>query len=223
MRTEVKTEGIVMRRTNYGEADRILNIITPQGKIAAIAKGVRKETSKLAGGVEMFMRSQYNIHFGRGDLGIVTSVKMLEYYGEIVKDYGKMELAAKVLGKINQAAEGSDAEEYYLMANECLKALNEGAGEDLVGAWFLMNYLKVMGEEVNLYRDSVGEKLAAEKRYDWNAFEKVFVAREDGEYGAREIKMLRLMTGARLDVVRRVNGADEMVLKIRNLTRTLAQ
>ena len=54
MSDEIKTLGFVLRRTNYGEADRILNLITPQGKISAIAKGVRKPKSKLAGGVEMF-------------------------------------------------------------------------------------------------------------------------------------------------------------------------
>ena len=45
---DLKTLGIVLRRTNYGEADRILNLITPVGKVAAMAKGVRKEKSKLA-------------------------------------------------------------------------------------------------------------------------------------------------------------------------------
>lgn len=46
---DIRTLGIVLRRTNYGEADRILNILTPSGKITAIAKGVRKSRSKLAG------------------------------------------------------------------------------------------------------------------------------------------------------------------------------
>ena len=53
-RSDIKTLAYVLRRTNYGEADRILNIITPNGKISAIAKGARKEKSKLAGGIEMF-------------------------------------------------------------------------------------------------------------------------------------------------------------------------
>ena len=56
------TKGIILKRTNYGEADRILNIITPQGKIAAIAKSARKERSKLAGGIEMFSLTDLTIH-----------------------------------------------------------------------------------------------------------------------------------------------------------------
>jgi len=49
-----KTKAIVLRRTNYGEADRIIQFITPVGKISAIAKGVRREKSRLAGGIELF-------------------------------------------------------------------------------------------------------------------------------------------------------------------------
>ena len=40
---DVRANAYVLRRTNYGEADRILNLITPFGKMSAIAKGVRKE------------------------------------------------------------------------------------------------------------------------------------------------------------------------------------
>ena len=44
---DIKTCAYVLRRTNYGEADRILNIITPLGKMSVIAKSVRKEKSNL--------------------------------------------------------------------------------------------------------------------------------------------------------------------------------
>ena len=45
-----KTLAIVLRRTDFGEADRIVNLLTPNGKQVAIARGVRKPKSKLAGG-----------------------------------------------------------------------------------------------------------------------------------------------------------------------------
>lgn len=58
----IVTSGIVLNRINFGEADRILTVITPdQGKLSLIAKGVRKEKSKLAGGIELFSVS--NISF----------------------------------------------------------------------------------------------------------------------------------------------------------------
>ncbi|MBQ9180749.1 DNA repair protein RecO, partial [Candidatus Saccharibacteria bacterium] len=85
-----KLPGLVLRRTNYGEADRILNLITPVGKISAMAKGVRRPKSKMAGGVEIFTLSEYNVHFGKDDFGVVTGVKMVKHFGGIIKDYGKM-------------------------------------------------------------------------------------------------------------------------------------
>lgn len=51
----ISTQAIVLKRSNYREADRILRVITPdRGKISLIAKAVRKPKSKLAGGIELF-------------------------------------------------------------------------------------------------------------------------------------------------------------------------
>ena len=132
VRKDIRTLGYVLKRTNYGEADRILNLITPQGKISAIAKGVRKEKSKLAGGIEMFTLTDFNIHLGRGEFGVVTGAKMMKHYGEIVKDFGKMELAAMMLKKINKTAENSDNAEYFNILDQSLAGLNAGENVELV-------------------------------------------------------------------------------------------
>ena len=86
---DLKTVGIVLKRTNYGEADRILNVITPVGKVSVIARGVRKEKSKLAGGVEMLTLSDYVMHFGKSEMGVVTSARMVRYFGGLLKNYEK--------------------------------------------------------------------------------------------------------------------------------------
>ena len=66
MPRDVRTHALVLRRTNYGESDRILNLITPLGKFSVVAKSVRKEKSRLAGAVELFTLSDVVIHEGRG-------------------------------------------------------------------------------------------------------------------------------------------------------------
>ena len=49
------TEAIVLSRFDFGEADRILTLITPAGgKIKAIAKGIRRPTSRIGGSLEPF-------------------------------------------------------------------------------------------------------------------------------------------------------------------------
>ena len=67
--TTVKTEAVVLRSIRYGEADRIITFITPdRGKVKGIAKGVRKQKSKLAGGIELFSVSDISFIPGRRDI-----------------------------------------------------------------------------------------------------------------------------------------------------------
>ena len=216
---DVKTMGYVLRRTNYAEADRILNLITPQGKISAIAKGVRKEKSKLAGGIEMFTLSNYNIYLGRGEFGVITSVKMQKYYDNIIKNFTKMELAAMMLKKISRTAENSDSSEYFEIIDQSLASLDMGDDDELTESWFLMRLGKAAGEEINLYRDADGEKLNPELRYFWNTGENSFVLHDSGEFGANEIKMLRLLLTTDLNVVKRVKTTPEMLQKIVSFTK----
>ena len=53
-----RTEAVVLRRQDMGEADRLLTLYTPVwGKLRVVAKGVRKPASRKAGHVELFMHS----------------------------------------------------------------------------------------------------------------------------------------------------------------------
>ena len=220
---DVRTLGYVLRRTNYAEADRILNLITPMGKITAIAKGVRREKSKLAGGIEMFSLSDFNIHRGRSEFGIVTGAKMKRYYGEIVKDLTRMEVAAMILRRVSIAAESSDSVEYFELVDKGLAGLDDGAEVELVEAWFLLNLARIMGEEVNLYRDASGAKLVSDGRYVWDNMEGALAVSEQGEYGADEIKMLRLMLTNDLNVVRRVKTDIGLLTRALSVARAVSK
>lgn len=216
---DIRTEGIVLRRTNYGESDRILNVLTPEGKCTVIAKGVRKARSKLAGGIEMFSLIDFNLHFGRGEMGIVTGAKMISYYGEILKDFQKMELAGMVLKRTSRVAESSDSPEYFKIVKMCLECLNDNVDIALIESWFLLNLYLAGGEEVNLYRDVKGEKLSAEVRYNWDMTNEAFSEKENGDYGSDEIKLLRLMCATDLKTMRRVKVHNAIYEKILDLVR----
>lgn len=223
MRDDVKTLAYVLRRTNYGEADRIINLITLNGKMSAIAKGVRKEKSKLAGGVEMFSLIELNVHRGKGEMGVVTSAKMLKYYNNIVSDLKKMELAALILRKVSLLAESSDNPEYFKIVDQSLTCLDSGVGMKIVESWFWLNLLKASGEEINLYRDVDGKKLLAENRYTWDAMGTVFVENKNGDYDANDIKVLRLILTTDLKMVARIKNINEMMPKILKLIHTVSK
>jgi DNA repair protein RecO (recombination protein O) len=72
-----RTPGLILRRFDLGEADRVLIVLTPHhGKIEAIAKGARKLTSPRTGHVELFTRADMLINSGR-ELGIAVQVEMV--------------------------------------------------------------------------------------------------------------------------------------------------
>lgn len=73
-----QTEAIVLRRTDFGEADRLLTVFTPErGKLKLIAKGARKPTSRKSGHVELFSHGRFLVAVGR-DLDIITQAETLE-------------------------------------------------------------------------------------------------------------------------------------------------
>jgi DNA repair protein RecO (recombination protein O) len=73
-----RTEAIVLRRTDFGEADRLLTVFTPErGKLRLIAKGARKPSSRKSGHVELFSRGQFLVAVGR-ELDILTQADTLE-------------------------------------------------------------------------------------------------------------------------------------------------
>jgi DNA repair protein RecO (recombination protein O) len=81
-----RTEVIVLRRTDFGEADRLLTVLTPErGKLRLVAKGVRKPTSRKSGHVELFSYGQFLVAMGR-DLDIVTQAETLEPFLALRED-----------------------------------------------------------------------------------------------------------------------------------------
>ena len=218
---DIRTLGIVLKRTNYGEADRILSIITPNGKISVIAKGVRKPKSKLAGAVEMLTLSELMVHFGRSELGILTSAKMMQHFSELMLDYNKMTLAGDIMKRVNKLSESADTTKYFEITKQCLAGLNNGMNMEMVESFALLNLKQAAGEEINLYRDTLGEKLAVGTRYNWDGPEEAFHADENGEFGTDEIKMMRLITTMDLNVVNRVKTDNQVMPRILGLARRI--
>ena len=84
---QLSTRAIILKRISFGEADRILTVITPDyGKVSLLAKGVRRSKSKLAGGLELFSVSSITYIDGRSELKTVVSTQLLKHFGGVVKD-----------------------------------------------------------------------------------------------------------------------------------------
>lgn len=82
----IRTEGIILKRRNFGEADRILTVFSlRQGKISVLAKGVRRITSRRAGNVELLNRVSMYLYQGKNFL-ILTEALALGTYQRLKED-----------------------------------------------------------------------------------------------------------------------------------------
>jgi DNA repair protein RecO (recombination protein O) len=81
-----RTEAIVLRRTDFGEADRLVTVLTPdRGKLKLVAKGARKPASRKSGHVELFSHGQFLVAVGR-ELDIITQAETIEPFRPLRED-----------------------------------------------------------------------------------------------------------------------------------------
>lgn len=208
----LRTRAIVLRRTNYGEADRILQLITPEGRQAVMARGVRKEKSRLAGGIELFAISDVVIGEGKGELGILTSARLVQFYRHIMDDYDRMQFAYEILKRVAAASEMVDEPEWYDVASEVLMALDAVSIElDLTRTWFYLRHSSLLGHELNLTHDVDGTKLSPELRYRYDVAEQGLRESVKGEITADHIKLLRLISAKSLKTLAQVGGIQDII------------
>lgn len=90
MERSVHFRALVVRHTNYDEADRFITFLTPyQGRVSALAKGVRKLNSRKAGHLQPFTYVDVQLSKGRGASWLVSQVSTIEAYPEILASLDK--------------------------------------------------------------------------------------------------------------------------------------
>ena len=112
-----RTEAIVLRQRDYGEADRILTLLTPEGKLSAIAKGIRRATSRKVGHLGLFYRALLLVARGR-NLDIITQAESLDAYEGIRNDLWRFTYACYAGELMDRFAQEEESPELYaLMAD----------------------------------------------------------------------------------------------------------
>src|SRR5436309_11311354 len=87
-----RTEAVIIRRSDFGEADRLLTLMTPQGKRRVIAKGARKTTSRLAGHIELFTHTMLLLAIGR-TFDVLTQSTILHSFDTLRGDLERISAA----------------------------------------------------------------------------------------------------------------------------------
>ncbi|MFB9376236.1 DNA repair protein RecO [Kineococcus gynurae] len=144
-----REEAVVLRTHKLGEADRIITLLTRHGgRVRAVAKGVRRTSSRFGARLEPFSHVDVQLHRGRA-LDTVTQVEVISPYGQAIgADYGLYTAGHALLETAERFTEmeGESATQQYLLLLGALRALSRRdhpAG--LVLDAFLLRSLAVAG------------------------------------------------------------------------------
>lgn len=209
----IRTKAIVLRRTNYGEADRILQLLTPNhGRLSVIAKGVRREKSKLAGGIELFAVCDVSIIPGKGDMGTLTSSRLDTFYGHIMEEYDRLQFGYEAIKQVGNAAEAVTEPAFFELLSTTFASLdNHEINEKVTETWFWLQLAILLGVGLNLSTDENGMKLVEESRYNFSEDSMSFVYHEQGRFTTEHIKVLRLLSAQPPHIAQQVRGIDELI------------
>lgn len=142
-----RTPAIILKRRDFGEADRLLTVLTPEhGKLDVIAKGARKPTSHKTGHVELFTRADMLIHRGR-ELDIAVQAEMSAPYLEIRENLQRGAYASYAAELLDRFTIEGD-EDYALLfqlVDDTLKRLCHDDDPRLAVRYYEMHLLDLMG------------------------------------------------------------------------------
>lgn len=221
---QLTTQGIILSRTVFGEADKIITLLTPDhGKLRLMARGVRRSKSKLAGGVELFSVSDITYIKGRGEIGTLTSARLITHYGRIVQDVTRTMLGYELIKQLNKVTEDEPETEYFTLLEQTFQALNDASIPlELIRFWYGAQLLAQAGYSPNLYTDTAGTKLAADQSYDFSYDDMSFARADPGRFDAGHIKYLRLaFSGNQPRLLNLVQGTDRLLPDLLPITQTL--
>ena len=140
------TDAIVLSRFDLGEADRVLTLITPgDGKLKAIAKGVRRPTSRLGGSVEPFAELRVQLAHGR-TFEVVTQVSVGHAWLRL-RDSLEPAATAWYLAELADRSleERHPAEPLYLLLKRAYELLDAGMAPGRVARWYEMRLTDELG------------------------------------------------------------------------------
>lgn len=142
-----RDEGVVLRTRKLGEADRIVTLLTRQrGLLRAVAKGVRRTSSKFGARLEPFMVADVQCFEGR-TLDTITQAVTLGAYGPPISvDYDRYRAASAMVETAERLSDGAPAENQYTLLVGALRTLAAGKiAPELVRDGYLLRAMSLAG------------------------------------------------------------------------------
>lgn len=147
-----RTQAIVLKRSDFFETDRLLTLYTPdRGKISAIAKGIRKPTSRKGGHLELFIHSKLLVAKGR-NLDIITQAETIEPFLPLRGDLLRISYACYVGELLDQfAKENVPNPRLFFLLRDTLRWLGESEDLARTTRFYELRLLGLTGYQPQLF------------------------------------------------------------------------
>ncbi|MDR7419408.1 MAG: DNA repair protein RecO [Armatimonadota bacterium] len=147
-----KVEGIVLRRRNLGEADRLVTVLTrDRGRLTVVARGARRPHSRLGGRLEPATRFRALVAEGRS-LDVISQVDVVNARAGLRRDLERMTAVSVLLEFADRSqADRHPAPEVYRLLDAALDLVERGI-TDLAWLWFAARLLVLTGHRPSVAR-----------------------------------------------------------------------
>lgn len=162
-----RTEAVVLRHSDWGEADRMLVLFTREhGKVRAVAKGVRKVRSRKAGHLEPFTRSHLQMARGR-EILIVTQAETIDAYQPLRENLLLTGYAAYIVELLDRFTyEEGENRTLYRLLYETLERIAAGNDPFQLVRFYEIRLLDLLGFRPELFQCvGCGEEIRPQNQY----------------------------------------------------------
>lgn len=151
MRT-LSARAVVLGGVDYGEADRVVHLLTEEGRVAAFAHGARKSKKRFGGALELFVTVQASLERARGrELRTLGSAEVLLPRLEIRSELSRIAIASYVVELADRSApEGTQTASLLVLVEEALDWLAREPGRRAVRGAFELRLMCELGYEPNM-------------------------------------------------------------------------
>jgi DNA repair protein RecO (recombination protein O) len=215
---EYQTEAIIIKKIKLGEADRILTLFTSDyGKIEAVAKGVRRPKSKMAGHLELLTFSKIRLARGR-NLDTIIGTQTIDSFIALKNDLWLTTYGLYASELVNQFTPDHAANPaLFKLLLETLRRLGEANNSELTLRYFELHLFDTAGyrpqlqecvscrielkPEINAFCSSSGGILCPNCRFEHP---------DSFPISLDALKVLRLFQKSNFEVVRRLKISTEL-------------
>lgn len=149
------TAALLLRSVDYGEADRIVTLLTEsRGKVALMARGARKSKKRFAGSLEPYLLIEAELAMGRGEVGRLAQARVVRAFPGLLRSLDKIGVAGAGLEVVRELVPDHEAPDPRLLPTvvRFLERLEEtdAAGTDGLHLAFVIRLLSLTGHAPNL-------------------------------------------------------------------------